>query len=337
MPRKPERFLKCVYLIGFKRHHKVYVGSSMRWPYRQREHLTDLSLGKHHNRHLQRAYDKYGAKRLYIRELELFDTDDAMIEGEQKWIDHYHSADPDHGYNQVPLVIPPGTIGRIASDEERQHMSKIMKDRHQSDPRYARALQKGLKEWRATNPDIRKHDCRHSGSYTLFNPEGEPVFIENLALFCEENGLDREKMYEVATDVRLECCGWKLTLDRRHKIHKDYDLVGPDGKRYQGTSIRAFAKKHDLHYRSLTALVRGQLKTCGGFRRYDMDEKTATTHKGADHILIDPDGNEVHVNNLTAFCREHGLKVGNLRKGYRSNGWIKKGYKRASYRGKALS
>ena len=74
MPHNPKNFLSCVYLIGFNNYNKVYIGSTVRWPVRQREHINDLINNKHSNMHLQRAFNKYGSNNLFFKELEVINS-----------------------------------------------------------------------------------------------------------------------------------------------------------------------------------------------------------------------------------------------------------------------
>lgn len=51
-----------VYRIVNTINHKVYIGSAVNLRRRELRHWNELSLGKHHNKHLQRAWVKYGCE-----------------------------------------------------------------------------------------------------------------------------------------------------------------------------------------------------------------------------------------------------------------------------------
>lgn len=331
MPRKKENFIKCVYLIGFRNNGKVYIGSTVRWPYRQQEHLTDLEQGIHHNRYLQRAYVKYGKDNVYIEVLGEYQCSPAeLLFHEEEWIKKYDSANPDKGFNSVPFPSLMGTSGYIADDEHRECLRRIGRKRFR-DPKKREQLCARMVDSMKKHPERWKNSPFKIMTYQLYNPNGKLVVINNLHQFCRRKGLEYSKMREVAVDKRIEYMGWKKTLDRQHRRMNHYNLIGPNGRHVQGTGLRKFCLSKGLHYRSFCALLRGELKTCCGYRRADMDEHTAKTHRGKDCILIKPSGEEVTVNNLTAFCRDNGLNHDNIRHGYYSKGWIKKGYKRRSY------
>lgn len=62
-----------------------YIGQAEDIEKRQIEHLTALRRGDHYNRHLQRAYDKYGEVSLSFAVLE--ETDGDLLLREQFWYD----------------------------------------------------------------------------------------------------------------------------------------------------------------------------------------------------------------------------------------------------------
>ena len=66
---------------------RTYIGSSINFNHREKEHLRDLNNGNHHNSHLQRFADKYGVDTLTITILEECE-DDIILEREQYHIDN---------------------------------------------------------------------------------------------------------------------------------------------------------------------------------------------------------------------------------------------------------
>lgn len=106
MPRvrykSPERMTNQsgVYLIINLHNGKIYVGSSANIRGRIFEHLKDLRRGCHHNRYLQRAWDKYGEGVFRFEVLETCPTG-LIIQREQYWMDNLDSSNPKIGYNLV--------------------------------------------------------------------------------------------------------------------------------------------------------------------------------------------------------------------------------------------
>ena len=65
---------------------KVYVGSAVNLRARMQSHFGELKNNKHNNRHLQRAYDKYGLDKFVFEVLEYVEKD-MLLEREQYYID----------------------------------------------------------------------------------------------------------------------------------------------------------------------------------------------------------------------------------------------------------
>lgn len=76
-------------LIG----NKKYVGSTINLKNRMRDHVSYLRHNKHHSRHLQKSFNKYGKENLYLEILFKFDEiplkEDLLIK-EKEFIDSLH-------------------------------------------------------------------------------------------------------------------------------------------------------------------------------------------------------------------------------------------------------
>lgn len=70
---------------------KVYVGSAVSFRRRWAQHINHLRAGKHHNRMLQRAHDKYGAYALVFAVVARCERHD-LIRVEQEFIDRLNPA-----------------------------------------------------------------------------------------------------------------------------------------------------------------------------------------------------------------------------------------------------
>lgn len=86
-----------VYQISIN--NKIYIGSSNNITKRWWTHLNALKNGKHDNKHLQRAYNKYGREQLVFSVLELVETPDMVLDVEQK---HINELNPE--YNICPVA-----------------------------------------------------------------------------------------------------------------------------------------------------------------------------------------------------------------------------------------
>jgi group I intron endonuclease len=111
-----------VYGIRNRINSKIYVGSACRsLLVRKGQHLSLLQRGCHYNRHLQRAYNKYGRSSFVFTILERCDSS-KCVEREQWWIDHFQSANDQFGYNLSPTAG--NTLGVIHTAQARSNMSK---------------------------------------------------------------------------------------------------------------------------------------------------------------------------------------------------------------------
>ena len=80
---------------------KVYVGSAVNLRARMQSHFGELKNNKHNNRHLQRAYDKYGLDKFVFEVLEYVEKD-MLLEREQYYIDTLNVVN--EGYNICPIA-----------------------------------------------------------------------------------------------------------------------------------------------------------------------------------------------------------------------------------------
>lgn len=93
-----------VYLITNLVTQKVYVGSTTgciqnRW----KSHIGDLKKQRHHNRHLQSSWNKYGSHQFTFSILRRCHSD-RCISVEQYYIDKYQSYKREFGYNLSPTA-----------------------------------------------------------------------------------------------------------------------------------------------------------------------------------------------------------------------------------------
>jgi len=92
-----------IYAIINNENLKVYVGSTVNFRKRWATHKSELSKGKHHSAHLQRAFDKNpNAFSLEVLQ-EIPNADkETLLKAEQFWMDFYKCNDRTSGYNTCP-------------------------------------------------------------------------------------------------------------------------------------------------------------------------------------------------------------------------------------------
>lgn len=141
-----------IYGIFNIKNNKVLVGSTVKGSEKRfKEHKRNLTFQKHQNKHLQNAWNLDGRESFELKTLEICSVSD-RYKCEQRWIEHYKSSSPQHGYNivhPVRALLPaemrseiskeiwarPGLkerVGKKSSDmwkdpKYRSHMSEALK------------------------------------------------------------------------------------------------------------------------------------------------------------------------------------------------------------------
>jgi group I intron endonuclease len=83
-----------------------YIGQTTNLQKRRNNHFSDLRANRHANRHLQSAFNKYGAKAFEFRILEDGLTEDILTAQEQYWYDITVSQGY-QAYNHSPITENP--------------------------------------------------------------------------------------------------------------------------------------------------------------------------------------------------------------------------------------
>lgn len=103
---------------------KIYIGQTVNYRRRIKSHLSSLKRNKHHNEHLQRAFNKYGEGAFVIELLEECNAD-VLDDIEIKYIRDLNACDSTKGYN----LMFGGQIHRKFTKETRMKMSESSKGR----------------------------------------------------------------------------------------------------------------------------------------------------------------------------------------------------------------
>ncbi len=119
MPNQPS--VSAIYGIRHVESGRLYVGSAVNLFARWRQHRSQLNRGKHHSRHLQAAWCKYGADAFEFVVLETVPAPEHLLDRENFWIAKYMAADNRHGFNCCPSAG--SQFGMRHSQETRKKMS----------------------------------------------------------------------------------------------------------------------------------------------------------------------------------------------------------------------
>jgi len=150
---------------------KVYVGSARSIRRRWRRHVALLTTGAHHNRHLQRAWNKYGETAFRFDVVELVPVG-LLLDVEQRHIDEHpdafnirREAGSNRGVKwseETKAKMSAAAKGRTASAEAKANMSAAGK-RRMADP-LARAKASAINKGRLVTAETRALiGARHKG------------------------------------------------------------------------------------------------------------------------------------------------------------------------------
>ena len=124
--RDPKRRRRSgIYKILCKPTGKVYVGSAVWLAKRKRHHREGLLAGTHHNRYLQKAWNKYGSDAFVFSILEYCEKKN-LTEKEQCHIDLLKAADHKYGFNLQPKAY--SNLGMVMPIKAREKLSELKKE-----------------------------------------------------------------------------------------------------------------------------------------------------------------------------------------------------------------
>lgn len=159
---------------------KLYIGSATYLVRRKSEHFSRLSKNIHHNEHLQRAYNFYGAEAFDFIIIELAPLD-KLIELEKFYISKHRTTEEEFGYNKCeagsgmhgrkhsPETIEKMKLARakqIITQEYKDKISKTLKGRKHSEATCAK--QKARRASKETKAKMSaSHKARHAANPSL--------------------------------------------------------------------------------------------------------------------------------------------------------------------------
>jgi len=116
-----------IYKIENLVNNKVYIGqTTMNIQKRKDRHFHSLKANKHHNHHLQRAFNRYGSSNFDFKILNWANTQDELNKLEIYYMDKYDCLDRNKGYN----IRLGGANGKLSSET----MVKLFKFQRENNP-----------------------------------------------------------------------------------------------------------------------------------------------------------------------------------------------------------
>ena len=133
-----------IYQIRNKIDGNIYIGSTKNFDDRHTKHFGFLRRNKHHNIHLQRAWNRYGEDNFIFESLIICDVDSLLL-FEQLFID---SLNPQYNIAKIAGRNSP-TLGKHLSDEHKLKISSGSKGHKKSEETKKKMSEslKGNKRW----------------------------------------------------------------------------------------------------------------------------------------------------------------------------------------------
>ena len=149
----------------------------------------------------------------------------------------------------------------------------------------------------------------------FIDPDGNEITIKNLYDFCKQNNLDFPSMHRLAKgESKLKSYkGWSHRNSPRQRDYiKTYNgFIDPNGEPVGPiTNLAAFCRKNNLDPPHMVAVAKGKLYSHKGWT-YQNDRKNlgVKTYTG----YVAPNGDQLIITNLQAFCRENNLEIVHMR------------------------
>ena len=250
-----------IYRIVNILNNKCYIGQTVNFPTRKNSHFSPLRHNTHYNRHLQRAFEKYGSAAFIFEILEIVEFPpnfsgnkkaycDYLKPYEQKWLDFYNSADPEFGYNISPTSGSP--LGVKHSDETKKKQSEAR--RGEKNARYGKTG--------TQNPNYGKPMSDRQRAQISAATKGRVVSEETRRKLSIINAGERQS---------VESCS-KVCVNR-------YVITSPDGLRYAVKSLKRFCDDFSLTRAAMRRAMQGVGRCYKGYTGHYMSEEETKVYE----------------------------------------------------------
>jgi group I intron endonuclease len=196
---------------------KGYIGQSHNLEKREESHFYKLRKNKHHNRHLQRAFDKYGIDNFKFEILEECTLQELNAK-EKYWMNFYDATSFDKGYNIRP--DPTSNRGFKHTEEAKRKIAAWGTGRKHTEEEKARMREalKNRDQWGKNNPAY-----------------GKPPTEAQLAYRRKKKAFSERK--KAAREIRICACGCEGTFEvivTSSKIYLNHhQLIGKELKEHE--------------------------------------------------------------------------------------------------------
>lgn len=181
---------------------KVYIGQTVNYNKRKKRHLSSLKNGNHHNKHLQRAFDKHGEDSFKIELIKKCNIEE-LDKLERYYIKELDACNHDKGYNmmyggqryrnftkEVRLKMSEAGKGRKFTDEHKKKIGLAHKGRKLS--------QEHIIKISATKKKTKIHCGEKNPNALISDSVAKKIIMDLLANMAVK---DIANKYQVSSDV----------------------------------------------------------------------------------------------------------------------------------------
>lgn len=194
-----------IYKIENKVNGKFYIGSASRvgeipsttgFYFRFYKHIKDFKAGNHDNKHLQRAWDKYGSENFDFQIVHVCPPEECL-QFEQLYLNFLCPH-----YNMCRTAG--NMLGYRHTEEAKRKIGDASRGKERSEEVKAKI---------AASQDVL--------TFTLVSPKGEVYNDKNLTAFCKKFNLNRRGIQTILKGTYLHVKGWTTSLEA-HELYMSY-------------------------------------------------------------------------------------------------------------------
>lgn len=238
-----------VYVIKCLKNGKFYIGSSVNLRARLNDHRNSLRKGKHRNRHLQAAWNKYGEKQFEFKILEYCERDMTLIR-EQHFLDILRPYERSIGFN-IGIDATAARKGQSPSIETRILLSKKTKE-YWSTPE-GKEKKRNSALGRIVSEDTReKLRIAHTGR--KHSPEAR-MKIKEARKHQQFTPETRARMSAAQTGKKMSDDAIAKTVAAREK---NWIVISPTGEEMLIRNLQKFCTENNLNRGNMIAVAQGK-------------------------------------------------------------------------------
>lgn len=240
---------------------KFYIGSTVNKKVRFREHRKQLRGNRHHCKHLQSAWNKYGEEKFDFRVVEEVSDACNLQEAEDRWLKE-HFGKP-HCYNSGAAAVAPWrgvygedhfNFGRVMAKEQREQISQTLKEFYAQDYRNHPRVGKQHTEETKAKISAKVQQAIAEGRGGAFIPSEETRQKMSDALKGNQNAKGYKRTEAEREAIRQRTLGNQNFLGKTHteeakqKMRRPMYAILPDGTRQDFIGVSAAGEALGVPY-----------------------------------------------------------------------------------------